>query len=109
MEKKEMKHTPTPWKVMPYDPTGYSHDIVSNDFNEDDLSGIRIARTSDGHPSQANAEFIVLAVNSHEGLINELLEIKKTISVCKLGLEEDCLWLIMARIDKALAKTGVKV
>lgn len=59
------KHTPTPWKVMPYGDGGTY--IIGPDYKP---MGTAIARVPLGNKKQdADAEFIVRCVNSHEALV----------------------------------------
>lgn len=82
----EAKHTPTPWLMV--------HPVKPKDF--DDSLDMGVAAEIDGNrkliaecfgrvgkelfvDSKANAEFIVHAVNSHEGLLKQQGELQSTI------------------------------
>ena len=67
------QHTPTPWQADPDDREGYEWNIHILDS-----SGVnRICFMSNGPQTQANADFIVKAVNSHERLVVALEEISR--------------------------------
>jgi len=74
----EQKHTPTPWIVEAGDDyfitaEGYPKDppkVVDNNLGEDVLVALVGNQTSDC--GEANARFIVRAVNNHEVLVEAL-------------------------------------
>jgi hypothetical protein len=70
-----MSHTPTPWEIYWTD-NGRIDGIGPKGGNPIDNN---IIETDSGfyNPSEADAEFIVRAVNSHEELLNLLKEIAK--------------------------------
>lgn len=64
----EVKHTPTPWKVTHQIATDGTNDIVADGKFIAHLGG----NLNGDSEHEANAEFIVLAVNSHEALLKAL-------------------------------------
>lgn len=72
--KTETKYTPTPWQM---EKIGYGYTISTVDDREDMHKSICTTylgndRHKDSFEDEANAEFIVRAVNSHEALLNLL-------------------------------------
>jgi hypothetical protein len=63
------EHTPTPWAADPDDREGYEWNVH---IVEAARPHMRIAFTSNGPDSEANAAFIVKAVNAHDGLVEAL-------------------------------------
>jgi mevalonate kinase len=62
------EHTPTPWKVFGGLITDSDHRAVAALYNKDDQGeAVRSHATN-----EANAEFIVRAVNSHDALVDTL-------------------------------------
>lgn len=62
MEKKDIKHTPTPWKVDDYVMSGEKYRVFSP------ADPVAVASVA----GKANAEFIVRAVNSHDELVEAI-------------------------------------
>jgi len=87
------EHTPTPWKL--WDGTKvYGHEHDGSDVSIVDSSSSFLSPET----SQANAAFIVRAVNCHEELVALLRECRHP------GLSED----LYHRIEKAIAKSEAK-
>ena len=81
------KHTETPWKVK-----GNNIDIMAPDVAIGELLVAKV--THDGHDAlevQANAQFIIKAVNNHDALVEALqklvLAVDPVINSKALGLE----------------------
>jgi hypothetical protein len=78
IERQEQGHTPTPWEVQAGDDyfitaVGYPKDVpsvVDNNLDDDVLVALVGNQTSDC--GEANARFVVRAVNSHEALVEAL-------------------------------------
>ena len=95
--KTQPTHTPTPWKTMPLNPF-----IFSGDEPEE----LAVCRTDIKLPPErndANAAYIVRAVNAHEELIATLKEVSKHAT----DLNKNDPW-IMERIYKAISRAEGK-
>ena len=66
------EHTPTPWVADPDDREGYEWNIHIIDGQD---GHNRICFMSNGPETEANAAFIVKAVNSHDALVEALQKI----------------------------------
>ena len=77
-----MNHTPTPWQTeqREFMGAGFKAWKILDDFDEE----IAVSTLCDDEISKANAEFIVLAVNSHKKLVDSLSAILKMIENGKL-------------------------
>lgn len=68
------KHTPTPWQVG-----GHNKCTVYDKFGQriaNSFEGVPVVEKSDG-TCAANAEFIVRCVNSHEALVQALMDTQR--------------------------------
>ena len=63
------EHTPTPWGLNPDDRPGMAWNV---EIVEGDNPDMRIAFMANGRHSEANAAFIVKAVNNHDALVKAL-------------------------------------
>lgn len=80
------EHTPTPWHADPDWREGYSWNIHIVDAANPDM---RICfMTSDG-PAQANADFIIKAVNNHDALV---MALSGLIAFCDIKSEDETDW-----------------
>ena len=104
-------HTPTPWKASPYSSIVGIAISAQPDPNKNTvvLAGT-MGTFSDDHQveSEANAAFIVRAVNNHEALVDALercLAFAEDVEVKALVGDEGCLWPAeIARAALAAAK-----
>lgn len=96
-ENKTMNHTPTPWRHEKKPYNGYR--IIS------DSGGDQVIEFSDFEGSEANAEFIVTAVNAHEDLVEAL---KYLIEETEKPANEKNIPHVRMICKEALAKAGVK-
>lgn len=93
----ETKHTPTPWYVKNY----------GTHWNNPDIEDIAVCYGDDDEHicdtvyEEADAAFIVRAVNSHEDLISALQEIHDGISSC---MGDPAFFEIKEKAAEALAK-----
>lgn len=97
------EHTPTPWRVMPKAPSGgvyitgdetfqfdgrvcQQHVALTTKNYGDNTSSVRIGR------EEANAAFIVRAVNSHQRLVEALGEVMEWIDNWSPPFADDDEW-----------------
>lgn len=82
-----MNHTKTPWKVFYAKKNGNIILGIGEAKNAQGITDSRFQMWGDDSEAKANAEFIVRAVNNHEGLLGCL---KKLLSSEDQGHYEDC-------------------
>ena len=102
-------HTPTPWAFGVYDATEYFKSIKQHSCVCDPVTLALIATCgkAEDKNSQADAEFICRAVNSHEELVKELGAIADALKAGDtVHIESGSVWA--KRIADVLAKAEGK-
>jgi len=81
-EKVENKHTPTPWKSIREDYRGNADKLVIHSSDDHRIAVVDVTKWEDDERGfteieEANAAFIVRAVNCHEDLLIAMKKIKE--------------------------------
>lgn len=87
------KHTPTPWKTRGYEADDGDVWIDCDSWVNRKTASCRggtVARTlSTGGPARANADFIVKAVNAHDGLTTEVATLRAQLQTARSDALEE--------------------
>lgn len=92
INQKEVKHTPTPWKVKNYNGNNKFRIVGADDSAITNLTGQYLGE------EKTNAQFIVKAVNCHDDLVEAL---KTVLNGTEFMTDEDFI-----NVRQALAKAG---
>ena len=106
-----MNHTPTPWKL---NKAGSQKTIYINTADEEGLYLADLQNCQGTETTEANAEFIVRACNSHDDLVKALKEVKEQIGEVFYSQKQDnpehdaAIDRIVSVVGEALAKAEGK-
>lgn len=96
---KQTKHTPTPWKVVKHSNFNLFDSTDHHTFAIELGGGSKVALLGDNQ--EANAAFIVKAVNAHEELLDTLYIVKCSLEAFD---QTDSMKRIINNIKQALAR-----